>query len=293
MYVYQGEELGLPEVEDIPDAPPPGPDVARARAASIPGRDGCRVPIPWSGSRPPYGFSPDGAPPWLDQPGGLGRADRRGAGAATRVDAQPLPRRPAPAACRAVGRRRGGLSWLPRPRRARVRRAASASSASSTSAPTRFRSRTAPSVLIASDELEGGAVPPDTTVWLRRPARPRQVKERKDDEVHARCITAVAVAGLLAVCATAARRVGSTTKTVTISVASLIPGSTHAAVAAVQRAGRASSRRRTRRSRSSRSSTSGPGRRSPRSSPPARCRRSSRCRSPTPGRSATTASSPT
>src|SRR4051812_13496150 len=44
-----------------------------------------------------------------------------------------------------------------------------------------------------------------------------------------RFAAAAAVAGLLAVCATAAA-VGSTTKSVTISVASLIPGSTPAAV---------------------------------------------------------------
>ena len=34
-----------------------------------PGRDGCRVPLPWSGSEPPFGFGPPGAaPPWLPQP---------------------------------------------------------------------------------------------------------------------------------------------------------------------------------------------------------------------------------
>ena len=34
-----------------------------------PGRDGCRIPIPWAGDRPPYGFSRDGAErSWLDQP---------------------------------------------------------------------------------------------------------------------------------------------------------------------------------------------------------------------------------
>jgi alpha-glucosidase len=34
------------------------------------GRDGCRVPLPWSGEEPPFGFSPAGAtvPPWLPQP---------------------------------------------------------------------------------------------------------------------------------------------------------------------------------------------------------------------------------
>jgi alpha-glucosidase len=34
------------------------------------GRDGSRVPLPWSGDRPPYGFSPAGVTgqPWLPQP---------------------------------------------------------------------------------------------------------------------------------------------------------------------------------------------------------------------------------
>jgi alpha-glucosidase len=36
-----------------------------------PGRDGCRVPLPWSGTAAPYGFSPPGAEPtWLPQPAG-------------------------------------------------------------------------------------------------------------------------------------------------------------------------------------------------------------------------------
>ncbi len=35
-----------------------------------PGRDGCRVPLPWSGDEPPFAFSPDdaSAAPWLPQP---------------------------------------------------------------------------------------------------------------------------------------------------------------------------------------------------------------------------------
>jgi alpha-glucosidase len=37
------------------------------------GRDGCRVPLPWSGAEPPYGFSAnDDATPWLPQPAGWG-----------------------------------------------------------------------------------------------------------------------------------------------------------------------------------------------------------------------------
>ena len=68
-YVYQGEELGLPEVEELPDAVRQDPVIAQSGGEQI-GRDGCRVPLPWSGQAPPYGFSPDGASAetWLPQP---------------------------------------------------------------------------------------------------------------------------------------------------------------------------------------------------------------------------------
>jgi alpha-glucosidase len=67
-YIYQGEELGLWEVEDIPDAAKHDQMFYRTQGAD-PGRDGCRVPLPWSGSRAPFGFSPDdaSAQPWLPQ----------------------------------------------------------------------------------------------------------------------------------------------------------------------------------------------------------------------------------
>ena len=66
-YVYQGEELGLPEVLDLPAEARQDPTFRRSGGAD-PGRDGCRVPMPWSGDRPPYGFGPDGTRPWLPQP---------------------------------------------------------------------------------------------------------------------------------------------------------------------------------------------------------------------------------
>jgi alpha-glucosidase len=65
LYVYQGEELGLWEVLDIPDELRQDPVWARTNGAD-PGRDGCRVPIPWSGSEAPFGFGSGGA--WLPQP---------------------------------------------------------------------------------------------------------------------------------------------------------------------------------------------------------------------------------
>ena len=68
-YVYQGEELGLWEVEDLPDAVLQDPTWERSEHTDR-GRDGCRVPLPWSGAAPPFGFSPEGsaAQPWLPQP---------------------------------------------------------------------------------------------------------------------------------------------------------------------------------------------------------------------------------
>ncbi|MEU4730643.1 glycoside hydrolase family 13 protein [Streptomyces sp. NPDC023588] len=110
-YVYQGEELGLPEVTDLPDQVRQDPAFRRGRrrgealgagggagadagtgtgtqtgtgtgpagdaqaapeaAAGQDGlRDGCRVPLPWSGTQPPYDFGPAGS--WLPQPEGWG-----------------------------------------------------------------------------------------------------------------------------------------------------------------------------------------------------------------------------
>ncbi|MCW2904311.1 MAG: hypothetical protein JWO67_6576 [Streptosporangiaceae bacterium] len=70
-YVYQGDELGLPEVLDLPPEARDDPIFRRTDGERL-GRDGCRVPLPWSGDAPPYGFSPDGAPTWLPQPAGWG-----------------------------------------------------------------------------------------------------------------------------------------------------------------------------------------------------------------------------
>lgn len=65
-YIYQGEELGLDEVEDIPEALLQDPTWVRS-GHRIRGRDGCRVPLPWSGDAAPFGFGTD-AEPWLPQP---------------------------------------------------------------------------------------------------------------------------------------------------------------------------------------------------------------------------------
>jgi alpha-glucosidase len=66
-YLYQGEELGLPEVEDLPDEVLQDPTWERSGGTAR-GRDGCRVPLPWSGGAPPFGFTATGIEPWLPQP---------------------------------------------------------------------------------------------------------------------------------------------------------------------------------------------------------------------------------
>ncbi|MFK4834950.1 alpha-amylase family glycosyl hydrolase [Microbacterium sp. ZW T2_14] len=65
-YLYQGEELGLPEVIDIPGDARQDPTWFRTNGERY-GRDGCRVPIPWNADAPAYGFNDSGAS-WLPQP---------------------------------------------------------------------------------------------------------------------------------------------------------------------------------------------------------------------------------
>jgi alpha-glucosidase len=67
VYVYQGEELGLPEA-DIPLDRIEDPMHARSGGVD-PGRDGCRVPLPWAADEPYAGFG-SRAEPWLPQPDG-------------------------------------------------------------------------------------------------------------------------------------------------------------------------------------------------------------------------------
>jgi alpha-glucosidase len=63
-YVYQGEELGLEQVAVPPEQ---RQDPAYLRGGRE-GRDGSRVPVPWSGRTPPFGFGAGDAQPWLPMP---------------------------------------------------------------------------------------------------------------------------------------------------------------------------------------------------------------------------------
>ncbi len=65
-YLYQGEELGLPDGTDIPENLRQDPTFARTGGERL-GRDGCRVPLPWRSAERHLGFG-DGDDPWLPLP---------------------------------------------------------------------------------------------------------------------------------------------------------------------------------------------------------------------------------
>jgi alpha-glucosidase len=72
-YIYQGDELGLPEILDIDPQARQDPIFTRSDGAVV-GRDGCRIPLPWTEHGATFGFSPDAgsAEPWLPLPDGWG-----------------------------------------------------------------------------------------------------------------------------------------------------------------------------------------------------------------------------
>ncbi|MEO7060447.1 MAG: glycoside hydrolase family 13 protein [Lapillicoccus sp.] len=65
-YLYQGEELGLPDSTDMPDTYRQDPTFRRTDGVEL-GRDGCRVPMPWVKDATAFGFGPSPTT-WLPQP---------------------------------------------------------------------------------------------------------------------------------------------------------------------------------------------------------------------------------
>ena len=167
VYVYQGEELGLGEVEDIPDEQRQDPLFVRTGGAN-PGRDGCRVPLPWSGTAPPFGFSPPDAtaPPWLPQPASWASltvaAEDGDPGSMLELYRAALRLRRAEPA---LGD--GHMSWLEAPvgvlAFARSPHFVCVVNMSTVDVELPAHRE----VLLASGELVGGRLPSDTAVWLR------------------------------------------------------------------------------------------------------------------------------
>jgi len=73
-YLYQGEELGLPEHTTIEPKHRQDPTFERTGGVRV-GRDGCRVPLPWEGGQPSNGFS--SAAGWLPQPSSYAELSRK------------------------------------------------------------------------------------------------------------------------------------------------------------------------------------------------------------------------
>ncbi|WP_347355004.1 glycoside hydrolase family 13 protein [Intrasporangium sp.] len=170
-YLYQGEELGLPESTAMPDSSRQDPTYLRSGGAEL-GRDGCRVPMPWLRDAPGFGFGPS-AHTWLPQPEVYGdyAVDQqlRVAGSTLELYRTLLRLR------RELGLGRGSLALVEGyaahvvalestgPEGARVLVVANLGAD-----PVRLPEGAA--VLVASGPLgPGGAVPTDTTVWARWP----------------------------------------------------------------------------------------------------------------------------
>ncbi|MGA1170889.1 MAG: glycoside hydrolase family 13 protein [Aquiluna sp.] len=73
-YLYQGEELGLPEHTTIEPKHRQDPTFERTGGVRV-GRDGCRVPLPWEEGQPSNGFS--SAAGWLPQPSSYAELSRK------------------------------------------------------------------------------------------------------------------------------------------------------------------------------------------------------------------------
>ncbi|MGO3175654.1 MAG: glycoside hydrolase family 13 protein [Microbacterium gubbeenense] len=159
-YIYQGEELGLPEVIDIPDDARQDPTWFRTNGERY-GRDGCRVPIPWSAASPAFGFSETGAS-WLPQPDSWAAYARD---AQAGIDGSTLELYRALLRLRRErGLGKGGLEWLESPAGTLSFRNGDVTVLANVSAdPVDLP---AGQVLAASGPLPDGRLPSDTTVWV-------------------------------------------------------------------------------------------------------------------------------
>ena len=164
VYLYQGEELGLEEVEDLPEELLQDPTWVRSGHTER-GRDGCRVPLPWSPDGPSLGFGD--ASPWLPQPASWAAL------AASVQDGDPASmlsfyrealrlRRALPALGAGTA---ADVAWLGLGDDVVAFRREPgflcAVNCGSTPAPLPVGS-----VLLASGPLDGDELPPDTAVWL-------------------------------------------------------------------------------------------------------------------------------
>jgi alpha-glucosidase len=160
-YLYQGEELGLHEVADIPADRRQDPAFFRNPGVDI-GRDGCRVPLPWTPTGPSFGFGP--GEPHLPQPASWGAVSvemqERDPESTLRLYRDAL-------ALRRVLQTGEHLEWIPsRPDVVHFRRP------NGWEVVMNFGTRPVElpeaEVLLFSSPLDGHELPGESTVWLRR-----------------------------------------------------------------------------------------------------------------------------
>ncbi len=162
-YVYQGEELGLPEVVDLPDEARQDPTWFRTNGERY-GRDGCRVPIPWEADAPAYGFNDTGAS-WLPQPAEWATFARDAQigvpGSTLELYRLLLEQR------RELDLGSGSLQWLEGYGEDVIafRNGAITVLANVGDVPVELPG--GGDVLLASEPLDGSTLPADTTAWLR------------------------------------------------------------------------------------------------------------------------------
>ncbi|MFD7815414.1 glycoside hydrolase family 13 protein [Streptomyces sp. NPDC059785] len=164
-YLYQGEELGLPEATALPDAARQDPVWERS-GHRIRGRDGCRVPLPWTAEGPAFGFG-DNPDTWLPQPADYGsyavsaQRDRPGSTLRLYRGLLELRRRHRLGA--------GDLRWTASPDQ--VLRFANGPVEVMANFGTEPVALPAGTRLLASSAPVTDRVPPDTTVWFTTESR--------------------------------------------------------------------------------------------------------------------------
>jgi alpha-glucosidase len=161
-YLYNGEELGLPNVE-LPDEVLQDPTWVRSGYTER-GRDACRIPMPWTPGEPPFGFSPPGVDTWLPMPAGwspiaVGAQDSDPASMLTLYRTALATRRKHPGMA-------GGLQWLEMPEGSLAFRREGGLVCVLNTTNTAVDLPAAGEVVLSSVPLTDGRLPGDAAVWL-------------------------------------------------------------------------------------------------------------------------------
>lgn len=160
-YIYQGEELGLPEHTTLDAEHRQDPAFFRTNGEEI-GRDGCRIPLPWDSTLPAYGFGPGDAT-WLPQPASFKNyaVDKQ----AGRGDSTLELYRACLGLRRELDLGNGALVWLDAlPGVVAFRNGGVTVLVNTTDAPVALPPG---EVLLASVAVTAGALPANAAVWLR------------------------------------------------------------------------------------------------------------------------------